>query len=445
MFKPLQHVFAALAALLVSVMALPAAAATAEESLYIPVYTYRTGPFSNSGKPVADGISDYLNMLNARDGGVGGVRLRVEECEIGVDEWAGVECYKNGLAKKPIVITPWSSDLAKSLMPLVAADKVPLLTMMYGISATSDGALFPWIFNPPATYSDSASMIVKYIAGQEGGLAALKNKKIGYLYMDYGWSIEPVALLKRLAQDHGFALTLYPVHLFELENQGKHWKSIAADKPDYLIMFGWDTMQSVAVRHAVRQGFPMERFISSMWLSEWDMEHSETGMAATGLKRLNWNVTGADYPFIADIRKHVYQGRGPRNRETKLGSLLYNHGVYNAMLIAEAIRTAQRITGRQHISGADMRVGLEQLEIDNARFEAMGMKGFGHPFKLGCADHSGHAPGFIQRFDGRQFLRTTDWITPMTDKVAEVIEPYKRKFLEDNPSWNRPAAACGAP
>jgi branched-chain amino acid transport system substrate-binding protein len=416
----------------------------AEDSLYIPLYTYRTGPFSNSGKPIADGISDYLNMLNARDGGIGGIKLKVEECEIGVDEWAGVECYKSGLPKKPIVITPWSSDLMRSLMPLLSKDKIPLVSMMYGISATSDGNLFPWVFNPPTTYSDSASIVVRYIASQEGGPAALKNKKIGYLYMDYHWAFEPVAVLRRLAEEYGFSLTLYPVDLFELENQSRQWKSIAADKPDYLIIYGWDTMQSVAVEHAVKNNFPMEKFISSWWLSEWDMEQSKAGEAATGVKMLNWNVTGAEHAFIADIQKHVYRGHRPRNRETTLGSLLYNHGVYNAMLIAEGIRTAQRITGKTHITGEDMRRGLESLKIDDARLEELGMKGFAYPFELSCADHNGHASAFVQRYDGKKFVRISDWIAPMTDQVNAATEPYKKKFIQDNPGWPLPKVACPA-
>ena len=52
-----------------------AAPALAEDSIYVPLFTYRTGPFGGSGTPVADGMHDYLNMLNERDGGIGGVKL----------------------------------------------------------------------------------------------------------------------------------------------------------------------------------------------------------------------------------------------------------------------------------------------------------------------------------------------------------------------------------
>ena len=44
------------------------------KGIYIPLLTYRTGPFGGSGTPVANGMSDYFKMLNERDGGIGGVK-----------------------------------------------------------------------------------------------------------------------------------------------------------------------------------------------------------------------------------------------------------------------------------------------------------------------------------------------------------------------------------
>ena len=60
----------------------PAGVATvqAADTIYIPLLTYRTGPFAGSGIPIANGMADYLNMLNERDGGIGGVKLAIEEC-----------------------------------------------------------------------------------------------------------------------------------------------------------------------------------------------------------------------------------------------------------------------------------------------------------------------------------------------------------------------------
>ena len=57
-----------------------ASKAQAEDTIYVPLFTYRTGPYANSGIPIANGMHDYLSMLNERDGGIGGVKLNIEEC-----------------------------------------------------------------------------------------------------------------------------------------------------------------------------------------------------------------------------------------------------------------------------------------------------------------------------------------------------------------------------
>ena len=78
----------------------------ASADTFIPLFTYRTGPFANSGIPIANGLHDYFAMLNARDGGIGGSKIAVEECETGYKNEKGVECYESLKSKKPAVITP---------------------------------------------------------------------------------------------------------------------------------------------------------------------------------------------------------------------------------------------------------------------------------------------------------------------------------------------------
>ena len=55
-----------------------------------------------------------------------------------------------------------------------------------------------------------------------------------------------------------------------------------------------------------------------------------------------------------------------------MGENFYNRGVMNAAVIAEAIRNAQKITGKKDITGAEMRRGLETLQISAARWKEMG-------------------------------------------------------------------------
>ena len=69
------------------------AAAQAKE-MFIPLLVYRSGPFAPSGIPIANGMVDYFNLVNDRDGGINGVKLLWEECETQYDTKQGVECYE---------------------------------------------------------------------------------------------------------------------------------------------------------------------------------------------------------------------------------------------------------------------------------------------------------------------------------------------------------------
>ena len=86
--------------------------------------------------------------------------------------------------------------------------------------------------------------------------------------------------------------------------------------------------------------------------------------------------------MIKDIQKHVVDKGLSKYPKEKVGDNLYNRGVYNSMLIAEAIRNAQKLTGKKVVTGEDVRRGLESLNITEARLKELGMEGFAAPVKV---------------------------------------------------------------
>ena len=65
----------AVAAIAIAGVCLGIDRAAAQSEQFIPRLVYRTGPYAPNGIPFADGYVDYLDMINARDGGVGGVKI----------------------------------------------------------------------------------------------------------------------------------------------------------------------------------------------------------------------------------------------------------------------------------------------------------------------------------------------------------------------------------
>ena len=121
---PIKHFVLGLA-VAASLCGTGATIAAAQESIYVPLLTYRTGPFAGSGIPIANGMHDYLTMLNARDGGIGGVKLIIEECETGYDTKKGVECYEAVKGKKPVIMNPWLTGITLQLIPKASVRQNP--------------------------------------------------------------------------------------------------------------------------------------------------------------------------------------------------------------------------------------------------------------------------------------------------------------------------------
>lgn len=414
--------------------------ASAQDSLYVPLFTYRTGAFSGSGVYIANGMRDYLTLLNERDGGIGGVKLAIEECETGYDTKKGLECYEAVKSKNPVMINPWSTGITLPLIPKAAADRIPILSMAYGLSASGDGTRFPWIFNPPNTYWDGGATIIKHIGEQEGGLDKLKGKKIGYIYLDAGFGKEPIPLFEQLARDYGFELKMYPVPATDMQNQSSQWLGVRRDRPDYMVMYGWGALNPTALKEAVKINYPMNKFISVWWPSEEDARGA--GPSSKGFKTLNWHGVGTEYRAIADIETLLIASGKSQTPKDQLGQVLYMHGIYNSMLIAEGIATAQKITGRKMVTGEDVRRGLEGLDITAARMKEIGLEGFAEPVKLSCSDHNGHKPLFVQEWDGSKYVKASSPIDPAPIKVERLQEAAARDYVEKNTGWPKRTEAC---
>ncbi len=404
--------------------------AQAEDTIYVPSLAYRTGPFAGGGVPIANGFADYMNMLNARDGGIGGAKIVVEECETSYNAQKGVECYESTKGNGAIVYNPYSTGITLQLIPKAPVDQIPVLSMGYGLSAAAIGEKFPWTFTYPASYWSQMSSILKYIDANGG----LEGKKIGFIYLDVGYGREPIPLLEQLAPQMGFELAMFPVAGKEMQNQSSHWLNVRKEKPDWMIMWGWGAMNPTAIKEAAKIRYPMDHFIGNWW-SGAHADLLPVGEVGTGYKAANFSGVGTDFPALQDIIKHVVEPGNSQADPSTVGNVLYNRAVFNAVLVAEGIRTAQAISGKTVISGADMRDGLENLDLSEARLAEIGLAGFTAPIKGSCADHEGGGSVFIQQWNGTDWERISDPISPMSDVVGPLLQKAADEYVAGQEGW----------
>lgn len=383
--------------------------------LVFPSMSYRTGPYAAGGIPFADGYADYFTLLNERDGGIGGETVLVPECETGYNTEKGVECYESLKSQNPLVLQPLSTGITYQLIPKSIVDDIPIHTMGYGRTSAANGNVFSHVFNYPANYWDGASGIVNYLLETNDG--DLNGKTIALVYHNSAFGKEPIRTLEELGKKHGFELSLLPVD-HPGQEQKSQWLQIRREKPDYVVMWGWGVMNQVAIQEAANIRYPMENFIG-VWWSGAQHDVLPAGEGANGYKAVTFHAVGKDFPLFDDIQKFVVEPGKAAGAGDQIGTVLYNRGVYAAMLAAEAARAAQEANGVAQITSGMMRDAMETLEITDERMNELGMSNFGPAFSVSCENHGGNGMVGVAQWDAN--AKTWSLVSEFKQSDREVI------------------------
>ncbi|MEO7954344.1 MAG: ABC transporter substrate-binding protein [Polaromonas sp.] len=424
-----------------SSMVTSSAFAQAKEQFF-PLLSYRTGPYAPNGVPWANGKQDYIKMVNARDGGINGVKLTYEECETGYATDRGVECYERLKSRPGVAIfDPQATGITFALTEKVATDKVPLITLGYGLSVAQDGMAFKWNFPLMGSYWTGADILVQHIGKKEGGLDKLKGKKIALVYHDSPFGKEPIPLLQERAKMHGFELQLIPVTAPGVE-QKSAWLQVRQSKPDYVMLWGWGVMNSTALKEAQATGYPREKMYGVWWAGA-EPDVKDVGEGAKGYNALALNGSGQQPKVIQDILKYVHdkgQGTGPKD---EVGQVLYTRGVIIQMLSIEGVRRAQERFGKGKVmTGEQVRWGMENLALDQKKLDALGFNGVMRPLSTSCSDHMGSTWARVQTWDGSKWNLSSDYYQADEQILKPLVKAGADKYLADKKLTRRTAADC---
>ena len=409
---------------------------------FFPLLSYRTGAYAPNGIPWADGKQDYLKMVNARDGGINGVKITFEECETAYATDRGVECYER-LKSRPGVtmIDPQSTGITFALTEKAPGDKIPLLTVGYGLSVAQDGMAFKWNFPLLGSYWTGSDILIQHIGKSLGGVDKLKGKKITLVYHDSPFGKEPIPLLQERSKMHGFELQLLPVTAPGVEQKAT-WLQVRQSKPDYVLLWGWGVMNSTALKEAQATGYPRDKMYGVWWAGA-EPDVKDVGAGAKGYHALAMHSSGQQPKVMQDILKFVHakgQGSGPKD---DVGAVLYTRGVVISMLSVEAVRRAQERFGKGKVMTTEqIRWGLENLALDQKKLDALGFNGVIRPLSSSCQDHMGSTWARIQVWDGAKWAPSSDWYQADEQILKPMIKEGGEKYLADKKMTRRVAADC---
>ncbi|KQV59117.1 MULTISPECIES: ABC transporter substrate-binding protein [unclassified Duganella] len=413
-----------------SIVAGSAWAQPAEQFVALP--SYRVGPYAAGGSGFYGGIIDYFNLVNA-NGGVNGVKISWEECETEYNPSRGVECYerlktKNGGAT---VVEPLSTGIAYGILDRIPQDKIPMTTLGYGRSDAANGKVFPYVFPLISNYWSQAAAMVKYLGEKSGGMDKLKGKKIVHLYHDSAFGKEPLPVLEAMSAQYGFELVKIPVAPPGSEQQSQ-WLQIRQAKPDYVILWGWGVMNSVAIKTAQRNGFPREKMLGVWWAGS-EEDTVPSGDAAKGYTSMTFNTPG-NYPLLDELRKKVYAGgKGNLADQGRIGSVYHMRGLTAGVMYVEAMRAAQDKFGKgKAVNGEQLRWGFENLNIDETRQKALGVYNMFPTVKTSCEDHEGSGAVKVQQWDGKAWKAVTpNWVVGDKVLLRKLVDESSGKYAAE--------------
>ena len=416
-----------------AMLALASGPSFAQNEQFIPANGYWVGPYAPGGSGFFGGVIDYFQMLNTRDGGIHGVKLTWEKCETEYNNARGVECYERSKKKGPTgatVVHPLSTGITYSLIEKGTADKIPLISMGYGRTDAADGRVFPYVFPLITTYWSQNTAKIKFIGTKEGGMDKLKGKKIVNIYHDSAYGKETIPVLDVQAKKYGFTVTHIAVPHPGNEQQAQ-WLQVRQIKPDWVILRGWGVMNPTALKAAARAGFPRNKIVG-VWWSGAEEDVIPAGDAAKGYIAAGFNLPGTNFPVMQEILKQVYKnGKGEMEDDSRIGSIYHTRGVVAGIITAEAIRTAQGKYGKKPITGEQMRWGIENLNINDARLKQLGAVGLMQALKVSCMDHEGGGAVKFLQWNGKKWNVITDWIASDQSIVRPMIEQSAAAYAKE--------------
>ncbi len=417
----------------------------AADTMYIPIPSYRVGPYAAGGTGYFGGILDYYNLVNAKHNGVNGVKLIWSECETEYSVERGVECYKRLKDREggAVFFDPLSVGISTALIETGRKDKMPIIAVNHGKTAGQRGDIFPYYFMPGINTYDEHSIMVHFIGDVlEGGRANLKGKKIAMLYHGSPYGREAIDFMDAMCEKHG--CTHHPIEVPHPGNeQQSQWLNIRKLKPDYVLLRGWGVMNPVAMQTAVRTGYPVSRLIGNIW-SNSDEDVIPAGKAADGYQAITTHPAGTDFDVIQQIIETVYgAGDGDLQDKSRLGSVYWNLGVLAGIVHVESLLIAQARFGNRPLTSSEARWGFENLQLDAARIDELGATGLVPELNLNCLDHVGGHLAKFQQWDAgaRKWNIVSDWIEGDVPLSQAIIDAGAEQYAEDNKIAARPCTA----
>ena len=154
-----------------------------------------------------------------------------------------------------------------------------------------------------------------------------------------------------------------------------------------MIFWGWGVMNQTALKAAQKVGFPRDRMIGSL-VGRFGGGY-RTGGSRQGLSSATFNVAGKAVPLSLKSKKWFTGGRATFPIRARWHRTLQSGSRQRDSLGGSDPQGARKYGKRQSHDGRAGPLGMENLNITDARLKALGATGLLPEVRTSCANHEG--------------------------------------------------------
>jgi len=375
----------------------------------------RTGPTKFVGTIICPGITDYIELVNAK-GGVEGHTLKYIEVENAYKTDRGIEAYERIKRDGGVATMDYGTPIVYALAPRHMEDKIPGITPGFGRADSADGERFPYIFPVAASYWSQGGAAMKFVKDK----GAKKGSKIAYLYYDNAAGQEPLPIFREVCKLEGYNCREFAVPPPGVEMAASVLDIARRFRADFVVSHLFGKAPAISIKEFRKNGYKLDNIVSLVWgAGENDMTAAGCDQGnADGYLAMHFAGVGRDFPVIKDIMKTVYQERGKDVPEI-VGQVYYNRGVFSGAIMVEAVRNAIKNHGMP-VTGEKVKLGYEEIKDFT-------LGGFLPPLNVTAQDHEGG--GWVQIYEtkGCDITKKTDWFQGYRDVVMAEIKKAATK------------------
>jgi len=365
-------------------------------TLNIGSFIDRSGPTANVGTVLGPGVNDWAEYMNAQ-GGANGYKLNFIEFDHKYDANIAQQGYTQYVNQdKVVAILSYGTPITDALKGKSADDKIPMMTPGYGLSDSSDGSKYPYLFVGAASYQAQMRALLQYIADEWKGQGKSGNPKMAYIYYDNAAGKDPFDALDKFGPQLKVDVVdriPAPATAVDLTQQ---FQQAQSKNPDYVIGHLFGALPALGMKAWKQVGLgPKVPLIGMVWaFGESDIQAA--GDAAEGYMGLQFTAMPEESPEALQLLRAYWKSTNkPEPKEDQI--VYYLRGVMQADMIFEAAKNAG-----DKITGETMKKGLESFKDFKAHGLSSGMT-------MSATDHGGTNKVKLYQVKSGKITLIKDW------------------------------------